>query len=114
MTRCSAWSKQHALITCTAACRLLPIYIVCNCYEGKDTFILIFILCIQEPEAGSAAALRHLICGGEALPPALASRVARVLPNAYLHNLYGPTEATVACVGESCPEHISSSLLPCI
>ena len=43
--------------------------------------------------------LRHLICGGEALPPPVAARFQQVLPNAHLHNLYGPTEATVACTG---------------
>ena len=45
--------------------------------------------------------LRHLICGGEALPPSLAQRFQQVLPHAHLHNLYGPTEATVACTGAS-------------
>lgn len=43
--------------------------------------------------------LRHLICGGEALPPPVAARFQQVLANAHLHNLYGPTEATVACTG---------------
>ena len=68
-------------------------------------------LCIQDPEAGSASALRHLICGGEALPPALAASVARVLPHAHLHNLYGPTEATVACIGESRPGQLRTFCL---
>ena len=45
--------------------------------------------------------LRHLICGGEALPAPVAARFPQVLPNAHLHNLYGPTEATVACIGAS-------------
>ena len=43
--------------------------------------------------------LRHLICGGEALPPPVAARFQQVLRSAHLHNLYGPTEATVACTG---------------
>ena len=43
--------------------------------------------------------LRHLICGGEALPPPVTARFQQILPNAHLHNLYGPTEATVACTG---------------
>ena len=47
--------------------------------------------------------LRHLICGGEALPPPVASRFQQVLPSAHLHNLYGPTEATVACTGAPSP-----------
>jgi amino acid adenylation domain-containing protein len=42
--------------------------------------------------------LRHVFCGGEALPPALQERFWGRL-DACLHNLYGPTEATidVAC-----------------
>ena len=45
--------------------------------------------------------LRHLICGGEALPAPVAAHFPQVLPHAHLHNLYGPTEATVACIGAS-------------
>ncbi len=42
-----------------------------------------------------SAALRRVMCSGEALPPALAARLLAVLPGVALHNLYGPTEAAV-------------------
>lgn len=39
--------------------------------------------------------VRAIVCGGEALPTALAERVARLLPASRIVNLYGPTETTV-------------------
>ena len=45
-------------------------------------------------------AMRHVLVGGEALPPALAARFAQRLPHAHLHNAYGPTETTVDATGE--------------
>ncbi len=39
--------------------------------------------------------LKQVILGGEALPPALAERHHRLVPEASLYNEYGPTEATV-------------------
>ncbi len=44
-------------------------------------------------------AMRHVLVGGEALPPALAARFAQRLPHAHLHNAYGPTETTVDATG---------------
>ncbi|WP_343967259.1 amino acid adenylation domain-containing protein, partial [Streptosporangium amethystogenes] len=44
--------------------------------------------------SGTGAALRFLICSGEALPPALADEAAARL-GVPVHNLYGPTEAAV-------------------
>ena len=49
----------------------------------------------EEPGFGSCGSLRLLLCGGEALSPELAARVAALLPGAELHNLYGPTETAV-------------------
>jgi non-ribosomal peptide synthetase component F len=46
-------------------------------------------------------AVRHVLVGGEALPPALAARFADRLPHAHLHNAYGPTETTVDATGDS-------------
>ncbi|WP_228791182.1 amino acid adenylation domain-containing protein [Nocardia puris] len=40
--------------------------------------------------------LRRILAIGEALPPVLAERVARVAPDAALYNVYGPTEAAVS------------------
>ena len=43
--------------------------------------------------------LRRLMCGGEALPPALARRLQELLPGIELYNMFGPSEASQAVVG---------------
>jgi len=48
--------------------------------------------------------MRHVLVGGEALPPALAARFKQRLPTAHLHNAYGPTETTVDATGASMAE----------
>jgi amino acid adenylation domain-containing protein len=50
---------------------------------------------LREAELGRCAGVRRVVCGGEALPPALARRFAETLPGARLWNVYGPTEAAV-------------------
>ena len=45
--------------------------------------------------------VRHVLVGGEALPPALAARFKQRLPKAHLHNAYGPTETTVDATGKA-------------
>ena len=47
-------------------------------------------------------ALTRVLCGGEALLPALAQRVRERLPRVRLHNLYGPTESAVSVTGQVC------------
>ena len=54
--------------------------------------------------------MRHVLVGGEALPPALAARFAQRLPHAHLHNAYGPTETTVDATGS--PSHAAQGLPP--
>lgn len=49
---------------------------------------------LQQPAARECATLRHLICSGEVLTPALARSCRAAIP-AELHNLYGPTEAAI-------------------
>ncbi|ACZ86404.1 non-ribosomal peptide synthase/polyketide synthase [Streptosporangium roseum] len=49
---------------------------------------------LDEPDAARCSGLLRVMCSGEALPAALASRFHSLLP-AELHNLYGPTEASV-------------------
>ncbi|MFJ4686580.1 amino acid adenylation domain-containing protein [Streptomyces sp. NPDC088789] len=49
---------------------------------------------LEEPSAAGCAALRQVMCSGEALPVPVARRFHEVLSCA-LHNLYGPTEASV-------------------
>ncbi|MFJ8211213.1 amino acid adenylation domain-containing protein [Streptomyces sp. NPDC096033] len=48
-----------------------------------------------EPAAKDCESLRWIEVAGEAFPPALANKVAGLLPGLGVHNLYGPTEASV-------------------
>jgi amino acid adenylation domain-containing protein len=58
---------------------------------------------LGEPDlAARLAALRRVICAGEALSPPLAERFHRALPHVELHNLYGPTETAVAVTWHRC------------
>src|SRR5581483_57321 len=43
--------------------------------------------------------LTRLMCGGEALPPALARRMHELMPGIELYNMFGPSEASQAIVG---------------
>ncbi|MBV9108432.1 MAG: amino acid adenylation domain-containing protein, partial [Gemmatimonadetes bacterium] len=67
--------------------------------EGVTT--LHFVPSMLQPfmeavEAGRCASLRHVVCSGEALPPALVERFHdRFAAPVVLTNLYGPTEAAV-------------------
>lgn len=45
--------------------------------------------------AARCASIQRIVASGEALPPELVARVARLLPHARLCNLYGPTEAAI-------------------
>jgi amino acid adenylation domain-containing protein len=63
--------------------------------EGITTINLVPSLLqawIEHPAAGTCTTLARVLCGGEALAPALARRFGERLPHAALHNLYGPTE----------------------
>ncbi|WP_263451602.1 non-ribosomal peptide synthetase [Hyalangium gracile] len=50
---------------------------------------------LEEPGLGRPAALRNIVCSGEALGAELRDRCLKALPKATLWNLYGPTEAAV-------------------
>ncbi|NNC31372.1 non-ribosomal peptide synthetase [Longimicrobium terrae] len=53
---------------------------------------------------GALSALRHVIIGGERVPPELLADLRRALPaGAVLRVLYGPTETTVVCTGWTVP-----------
>ncbi|CAK0785103.1 hypothetical protein CVIRNUC_008309 [Coccomyxa viridis] len=65
----------------------------CSCVPSQLEVLL------MESELDSCTALRHVLVGGEALPPVLATRFGQRLPNAHLHNAYGPTETTVDATG---------------
>ncbi|MDB4948389.1 MAG: tycC3 [Gemmatimonadetes bacterium] len=56
---------------------------------------------LDEPAFAGCEDLRLVLCGGEPLPPALATRFVRRLPHAMLVNAYGPAETTVAATAQS-------------
>lgn len=63
--------------------------------------------------AGRCSTLRHVLCSGEALAPALVRRLQEQLPNTAVHNLYGPTEASIDVTACACtPAHQSKSSMP--
>jgi amino acid adenylation domain-containing protein len=55
----------------------------------------LFRVLLDEPDLAACTSLRHLFCGGEALPGELCGRLAEVLPQARLVNLYGPAECCI-------------------
>lgn len=55
------------------------------------------VLLASDQIAGALARLQLLLVGGEVLPPALARRVRKLLPDVDVYNMYGPTEATIWC-----------------
>ncbi|MFE7558370.1 amino acid adenylation domain-containing protein [Kitasatospora sp. NPDC057500] len=65
-----------------------------------------------EPGAGLCTTLRTVLCGGEALPPALANTLTTALPQAAVHNMYGPAEATIDVTGWHCRPHEDGDLVP--
>ncbi|MBJ9974987.1 amino acid adenylation domain-containing protein [Pseudomonas sp. S75] len=56
-----------------------------------------------------AAALRRVLCSGEALPGSLVRRFKAQLPSVELHNLYGPTEAAVDVSAWHCAEPLAQT-----
>ncbi|WP_189094544.1 non-ribosomal peptide synthetase, partial [Nocardia jinanensis] len=75
-----------------------PAYMVRTMIAERVTIVQyvpsVLAVLIADPRFAECTALRYLIVGGEALPPALGRRV-RELTAAQLHNLYGPTETAV-------------------
>ncbi|ARU60274.1 hypothetical protein CBW65_03745 [Tumebacillus avium] len=59
-------------------------------------------LLLEEPELAAGTALKHVFCGGEALPVDLQTRFFQVLDSTGLHNLYGPTECTIDATVWNC------------
>ena len=55
---------------------------------------------MAEPSMVGCHTLRHVLCGGEAMPSELAAGFDAVFTGA-LHNLYGPTEATIAVTAKT-------------
>jgi amino acid adenylation domain-containing protein len=56
--------------------------------------------------------LRHVFCGGEALPGAVCDRFFERLPNARLTNVYGPTETTMHVTVWECRQGGEERIVP--
>src|SRR5687768_10747728 len=68
---------------------------------------------VEAVEAGRCASLRHVVCSGEALPPALVRRFHdRFSGPVVLTNLYGPTEAAVDVSCWTCPRDGGAEVVP--
>ncbi|MEV1074138.1 amino acid adenylation domain-containing protein [Micromonospora parva] len=59
-------------------------------------------LFVEEPGVAACAALRRVICSGEALPPKLVNKLTATLPTVRVDNLYGPTEAAIDVTAWPC------------
>ncbi|GGA41733.1 hypothetical protein GCM10010981_33430 [Dyella nitratireducens] len=59
---------------------------------------------LDQDDLSGCTCMRHVLCSGEALPPALQNRFLQKLPGVALHNLYGPTEAAVDVTYWPCTE----------
>ncbi|WP_164009422.1 non-ribosomal peptide synthetase [Pyxidicoccus trucidator] len=59
-------------------------------------------LFLSNPQAARCTSLRHVVCGGEALPPALRERFLALGLSATLDHAYGPTEASISVTHHRC------------
>jgi amino acid adenylation domain-containing protein len=66
---------------------------------------------LEEAALEDCEGLRHVYCGGEALPTELERRF-RARVGAALHNLYGPTEASIDVTHELCDGESQSGVVP--
>ncbi|WP_050407549.1 class I SAM-dependent methyltransferase [Massilia sp. NR 4-1] len=60
-----------------------------------DVFPSLLAVLLDHEGFAACTTLRRILVGGEALPAALAARLAQTLPAVQLINAYGPTEATI-------------------
>jgi amino acid adenylation domain-containing protein len=74
-------------------------YMVKTLQEQKVTILQLvpslLKLLIEQEGFENCESLRHVFCGGEALPVAVCERFSERLPKARLTNVYGPTETTM-------------------
>ncbi|MFL5540420.1 MAG: non-ribosomal peptide synthetase, partial [Longimicrobiaceae bacterium] len=68
---------------------------------------------VEMADPARCASLRHVVCSGEALPPALVERFYdRFAGPVVLTNLYGPTEAAVDVSCWTCPRDGAAGVVP--
>src|SRR6185437_13686419 len=63
-------------------------------------------------EMGRCPSIRHIVCSGEELSPALQNKCLEQLPQAQLSNLYGPTECAVDVTAWECRKDESGGRVP--
>ncbi|HEU4557555.1 MAG TPA: amino acid adenylation domain-containing protein, partial [Longimicrobium sp.] len=94
-----------------------PLYLQ-EVIERRGVTTLHFVPSMLQPfvetvEAGRCGSLRHVVCSGEALPPALVRRFYdRFAGPVVLTNLYGPTEAAVDVSCWTCPREDAAGVVP--
>ena len=66
---------------------------------------------LAQPGISACRSLRHVFCGGEAMPPDLPRRFHALL-EADLHNVYGPTEATIDAACYTVPRGWTGASVP--
>ncbi len=73
-----------------------------NAHDVSVIFLVPSLLraVMAEPSMANCGTLRHVLCGGEAMPSDLAAGFDAVFTGT-LHNLYGPTESTIAVTGKT-------------
>lgn len=65
---------------------------------------------LQQEETRNLSSLKHVMCGGEAVPAELYQDMVRKIRGAELHNLYGPTETTIHVTHRTCQDEQHSSV----
>ncbi len=67
---------------------------------------------LEQHAEGRCASVRHIVCSGEELTPALQNRCLQMQPQARLSNLYGPTECAVDVTAWECMLDESAARVP--
>jgi len=69
-------------------------------------------LLVEEAGLRECPLVRQVMCGGEAIAPALVERLRERLPGVQLRNVYGPSEAATALTVIDCMGHAGGSMVP--
>jgi amino acid adenylation domain-containing protein len=69
-------------------------------------------LLVEQEGFENCRSLRHVFCGGEALPAAVCERFFERLPQARLTNVYGPTETTMHVTVWECQKDTPERVVP--
>lgn len=67
---------------------------------------------LATPGFEACRCLKHVCCGGEALPSDLLAHFFACLPHAALYNLYGPTEAAIDVIQWTCERNRTQLVVP--